>query len=272
MCEVYNLNPQMEVLRIATLNIQRATACDRINQVTNCTRRNKLDIVALQEVLFDGLPDGNSDFTLMTNVFREKAGTAFLLKSNLSVTCEAASADGRVLVAKLGNIKIVNVYAPLGNSYAQKRSDFFTTQMIPYLNQRHQTIMLGDLNAVTRKIDRKEGDRTTGKAHGRLIELITAIPIQDIWLTLRSREEGHTRFNHNGSARLDHIYATTDILPLVTTITEESVSFSDHHCGSIELKSYINLKKSLSPKENLWKLNCAVLKEEDYVEKMIRLD
>ncbi len=76
MSEVYNLNPQMEVLRIAAWNIQSATARDHINQVTNYARRNKLDIVALQEVLFDGLPDGNSDFTLMTNVFQEKVAFA----------------------------------------------------------------------------------------------------------------------------------------------------------------------------------------------------
>ena len=258
----------MTQLRIATINIQRVISEDRISQVINYARSKNLDLVGLQEVLFDRLPAVIKDYKIISNPHSKGGGTAFIYKATLNLSLVAAAADGRIIITKLNELSFVNVYAPSGCLHIKTRKDFYRTVIVPYLSGSKQTVMLGDFNAVTRKIDRRENDIITGKPSEELKDIISAFNFIDVWVNHKASEEGHTRFNKSGSARLDHIYTTNDTIAATSDVQNDKLSFSDHNCLHCVLNVKEILHRHISPKDKVWKLNCAVLTEEEYAERI----
>lgn len=258
----------MTQLHIATLNIQRIVSCERILQVIDFVRHKNFDIVALQEVCFARLPTSVRDYKLHSNLSPAGSGTALLCKSSLNLTVLTAAASGRIMICRIGSLAILNVYAPSGNSHARERKLFFRNTLVPYLSGLGRAVMLGDFNAVTRVADRNENGAPVGKPDADLKSVVASFELTDVWLELRTTACGHTRRGPNSSARLDHIYIAKEALSAVSKVTCQTVSFSDHSCLDCVLSVPDLPPVQPSTRNKNWKLNRAVLSENEYVEKI----
>ena len=129
--------------------------------------------------------------------------------------------------------------------------------------------MVGDFNSVTRVIDRFENGVPAGRENLELKDLIKAYRLVDIWIALHRTEPGHTHTSPTGSARLDHAYVPANMMKEIESVDIAPVSFSDHACVTCIIR-----RNSCPPapetNSKVWKLNCAILKEDEYVEKIGR--
>ena len=258
----------MTQLNIATLNVQRITSSERVLQVIDFVRHRNLDIIALQEVCFASLPSCVCDYKLLVNPYSVRGGTAFLSKTSLDFAMHSAADSGRIMIGQIGSVSIINVYAPSGNTYARDRKMFFRNELVPYLNGLKRLVMLGDFNAVTRVEDRMDNGTHSGKPDPDLRSLIAAFDLTDVWLKTCGLDNGYTRRGPTSLARLDHIYATSDLTPALSSVICQSVSFSDHSCLTCVLHAP-ELRVPQTPKVNkTWKLNKDVLTEEEFIVKI----
>lgn len=258
----------MTQLTIVTLNVQRITSSERVLQVIDFVRHQDLDIVALQEVCFVSFPDSVRDYKLLMNPYSVRGGTAFLCKASLDLKVLSAATSGRIMIGRIGSVSIANVYAPSGNTYARDRKLFFRNELVPYLNGLNRLVMLGDFNAVTRVEDRLENGIFSGKPDSDLKNVIASFDLTDTWLKVSGTDNGYTRRGPTSLARLDHIYVTNDLVPAVSSVLCQNVSFSDHSCLACVLHTP-ELRTPQAPMVNkTWKLNREVLTEEEYIAKI----
>ena len=258
----------MTQLNIATLNVQRIVTSERVLQVIDFVRYKDLDIVALQEVCFASIPNCVRDYKLLLNPYPVCGGTAFLCKASLDLKVLSAETSGRIMVGRIGSVSIANIYAPSGNTYARDRKLFFRSELVPYLNGLNRLVMLGDFNAVTRVEDRIDHGIHSGKPDSDLKRVITSFDLTDIWLKVCGTDNGYTRRGPTSLARLDHIYVTSDLVPAVSSVMCQNVSFSDHSCLVCVVQTSEPKAQTTTKVNKTWKLNREVLTEEEYIDKI----
>lgn len=257
----------MTNLKIATLNIRSLVSLRKRKLVLDFMEQQNYDVLCLQEVCFTNLQFSTTKFKFIANSPGEKNGTALVVKSNLAVSEIECSASGRIISARIEGTTVVNVYAPAGRFNSQCRTKFFTDELPQYLRRR-DVVLTGDFNCVVNVFDRKEAQNFTGKRNPHLLRVIETFNLTDIWLEKHDQGTGHTLIYPKGTARLDRFYVTHGLLGNIQATKVENVSFSDHACVEVTLKN-----TSLTCKQNkqrkMWKMNSAVLEEEEYKERLL---
>jgi exonuclease III len=105
----------MNVLGIATININGITSPTRVDMLAEFIRKQNLDIVFLQEVTSPDIRSITGYETHM-NIGATMRGTAILAKSQHQLTNILIIPSGRAIAAKLQGIYLINIYAPSGTA------------------------------------------------------------------------------------------------------------------------------------------------------------
>ena len=109
-------------------------------------RLNELDIVLLQEVTHQ-FTTPLSGYDVHYNIGTTLRGTAFICSNTLTLTNLSRHPSGRAMAASLGEIHIINIYAPSGTSKRRERENFYNNEL-PYIldTASADIVMGGDVN------------------------------------------------------------------------------------------------------------------------------
>ena len=117
-----------------TLNINGIENSTRLRMLDDFLHRYDVDIALLQEVTnVDRLVV--KGYQSIVNVGTLGRGTAILHKLHLQVHKTKRIPTRRGIVAYLGNICLVNIYAPSGTANRSDREDFFNTEVVELIPQ-----------------------------------------------------------------------------------------------------------------------------------------
>lgn len=256
----------MYSIKIGTLNIMRIRSQSRIKVIIEWMRRERIDILAVQELSFDFLND--SEYELIENCGPHNAGTGFIVRTGIEPKTTVKEPYGRILKIEIGSLCITNIYAPSGDKKVTERSSFFKDTMPAYLGSgRGDNILLGDFNSTESEEDRiaKSKRRRPVKDCTAIKQLTSAYDFQDLWKRLKPGEEGHTFFRKSGSARLDRIYTSREVINSFSNIKTEPVFFSDHQPVLVEMSGIQPSQTRITnPKKSRWKMNTSILQEGNF--------
>jgi len=254
----------MSSLKIASINIGGCSSSKRQNAVFNYIRASNFDIVGLQEVSFNTRAN---DFTVLSNKGPNNLGTALILKRDLAYSDVVKQPEGRIIRADVGDRTIINVYAPAGSAKREERAHFFREILPVYVTSaKYPVILFGDFNAVEEVADKTRKGRASALVCKALVDLISSSGLVDVWRKLKGAEKGYTFLykgkGGTGSSRLDKFYINPTILKTVKDIQSKETTISDHKCLTID--AIFGVDKGSRIKTGLWKLNSAILKEDDF--------
>ena len=257
-------------LRIATLNIAKISAINKIVNLIGYCEEKRFDVVALQEIRFNNIGGMTDCFDFFANLGEGNGGTALLVRKNVTTKRIKKEPGGRIIKAELNGLEIINIYAPAGEHQIAARNEFFDSiipKYLPTANKKY--IILGDFNAVENKKDRRTRRGRRNLVNRALKGLIDAAEVVDVWTELRKEEEGHTFNYKGGSSRLDRIYASKEARTQIEEIKKEPVSFSDHQAVYMDIKMEGGNERKAGEKGSSWSLNTLILEEEEYRNRII---
>jgi len=212
-----------EIFKIATMNINGIKATGRMRMLHEFIQRQELDIILLQEVTHHDF-EIIQGYDAFLNVGTNRRGTGILARQQIPLSNITQIPSGRGIAAQLRDTWLVNIYAPAGTAKRTEREVFFNTE-IAYLIRTLPTNMIlgGDFNCVLSR------DDCTGAPHfSRALDLLVrSFDLQDAW-SPTTNNKGYTRYTHNGAARLDRIYMSTNLSLKKTGIETVCAAFTDH--------------------------------------------
>lgn len=177
-----------------------------------------------------------------------------MVRKELQIQEVTKGAEGRVLKAKIENLNYVNIYAPVGRHWKTERNTFFKTTIPAFITQNGPTFLLGNLNAVVEDKDRLSYN---GKTREAKCKALTGFQLTDVWKKLKPKEAGHTFFHKASSSNIKKVQGMATL----------PITFSDHLCLQATIRA-INTPKIIKRKHYMWKMNTAILEEEDFLIKM----
>ena len=256
------------MINVATYNINRISVPEKRQLLLDFFLQQKLDIVCLQEITFHSCPIFTKNYQMFTNLGPRKHGTAILVRHGLHAENVLVEPEGRLLSVEVKGLAFVCIYAPSGEQNKTYR-DFFFRQTIPaYVTKsKAPAIILGDFNAVDEFDDRKSSKIIPPKNRLTLLEslrdLVKALNLTDVWREIRKNEPGWTYNCAYGQARLDRIYCQHPVE--FSNIQMHNLPFGDHR----PVVGYINSAnpppRTKRKPMDIWKLNTAILDEDEYV-------
>ena len=259
-------------MRITTINLGGARSLVKKRMIYDYIISNKLDVVALQELSFSNWTLIEDHFLFLSNEGPSGRGTGLLVRKGLEIADILMEPEGRILKAQVENIKILVIYAPSGKAKQGLREIFFRETMPSYcIPASENTIIVGDFNAVESVSDKIiTGRRKKSAVECKsLKDAMLALGMQDVWLNKKGGNEvGHTFFHQGGSSRIDRFYVSDDLLNEISNISVTPVCFTDHCTVQIDMeRSHRKTQRDHlgKPKAFLWKLNTAVLEEDEYL-------
>ena len=201
---------------------------------------------------------------------RNARGVMILIKKNLELDILDVDKDdsGRVLyvVVKLGSahMLLVNIYAP-----NEDDAGFFDTifQKISSFEEGN-TVVGGDFNLVLDTSADKYGGRvrTNDNAQAMVRKHMDTLGLVDIWRVKHPNTKQYTWRRRKPSliqCRLDFILISEELVNIVQESKIGSCFLSDHSIVSLSIKM-----DSIKRGPGYWKLNCALLKEREYVDRI----
>lgn len=256
------------MVNIATFNMAGISSPEKRQILYNFFLQNHLDIVCLQEITFNDCPILTQHYDMHTNLGPRKHGTAILVRQNLHIKNVLIEPEGRLISLETQGITYTCIYAPSGEGNKLARDKFFRFTIPAYCaTVKTRLVILGDFNAVEEICERqsiKNKESLEKKSHiAALRELVNALDLKDAWKAIRKNEPGWTFNWPSGRARLDRIYATRTIE--FFDIYTRSLPFGDHSALVAVIKDGQQLANVLKRTPGLWKLNTAILDEENYV-------
>jgi len=112
-------SPAMNILKIATLNINGIHTTTRIAMLHDFLKCHAIDILFLQEVTHPKL-DNLPGYITYTNVGTTMTWTAFVMRNGLQITNINIIPSGREIAAESEGTILLNVYAPSGTKNRQR--------------------------------------------------------------------------------------------------------------------------------------------------------
>ena len=97
-------------LRIASINIGTIRLRDKRQLLFNFFNRNKLDIIAVQELAFVSCDILEREFNLIANIGPKARGTGFLIRKGLGFSNVTYEPDGRIVKVKVAGISMIYIY------------------------------------------------------------------------------------------------------------------------------------------------------------------
>ena len=136
-----------------TININGLHSELKRFMLKNYIYQNGLDVVFLQEFVNELVCD-IPGYVSHCNIGTAQRGTAILLRNGLDLTSITLLPDGRGISGILGDILLVNIYAPSGSNNRSARVKFFQEDINILFRQNCEKIMFaGDFNCVTPQDD-----------------------------------------------------------------------------------------------------------------------
>ena len=142
----------MNVLKIATLNINGIHTPTTVAMLHNFLRYQDLEILFLQVTH----PDIGelSAYVTHTNVGTTMTGTVFVKRNELQVTNITKLPSGRGIAAKCERIRLLNAYATSGVAKEAERESFFNTDLVYLLHSAPSNLLLdGEFKCVLEASD-----------------------------------------------------------------------------------------------------------------------
>jgi exonuclease III len=159
----------MNVLKIATLNINGIHTRNRVAMLHVFLRYQDIDVLFLQEVTHPGLSD-LPGYVTYTNVGSTMKGTAFVTRNELQLTNITKLPSGRGMAANCMGITLIKVYAPSGTAKQAERENFYNTELVHLLRNVPENLILGgDYNCVLEAAD-ATGHYTYSRALATLVQ------------------------------------------------------------------------------------------------------
>ena len=236
-----------------------------------------LDILFLQEVKLSSkqIESLMPGFRADSNIDSENPdapGTAIVWRNNLKVKSVTSIVMCRLQVATLGSYRLVNIYAPSGSNKKREREQFFgqTVFDLLQLTPKLAFIWAGDFNCI---LDKKDVENSVGfqqKISHSLDTLVKTAGLVDSFRSLYPYKLEFTFFRPGSAAsRLDKFYISSCLLVNVSTV-DHIASLSDH-CGvkmgiTLHDEAATLFQQSLPKRTSYWKLNTAILQEENFLE------
>ena len=250
-------------IRFLTLNIGMKS---NLAGLPNILETNRIDIAFLQEVKMsdDEMSSklGKLGYQSKVNFNLEepaKPGTAMVWRSTLPVRDVGSLVSCRGMIAFLGDLALLNLYAPSGSDKKHERASFFAQTIFQTLNihQASKWIVGGDFNCVLQRMDIENGVGFDIKNCPQLADLIKIKNFKDVYRSFYPNGREFTFFRSSAApSRLDRLYVAGDFLSKVISV-EHLASLSDH-CG-VKMDIKLNLcqpTRVQTPDRNTyWKLN-----------------
>lgn len=251
-----------EKLLIISLNVNHTGT---LGGLVNIIKNKKPTIVCLQEVSQDTQElnkiVSRLGYTGISNLgVDRRPGVAILHLITLPVIEIRNLDQGRLqILLTQGGHKIMNLYAPSGNSKKEERRQFFNGPVLRNIRLSEIIpIIVGDFNCVISEQDCVENYQR--KKCEPLKQVIELFGYSDIWRNLHPDTSEYTFFRANNTpARLDRIYCP----PLLVSQVVDSYNFptlSDHAAVALVLNSELPARGA-QVRAPYWKLNSAVLDE-----------
>ena len=233
-----------------TINVQGLRSDDRRHNAFSYFRRNRLDILLLQETHWTSeletkiKSEWNGD-AFFSNGTNNSRGVAVLISSRLDYDVIRVRSDneGRILNVLLDlddhTLNIVNIYAPQTDT---ERQAFFSG-LDDFISDDHKNIIGGDFNCIANvRLDKVGGNPNARQLAAATLQTICALHnLVDIWRDRHKDERNYTwtgRHPTNGSfirTRIDKFLISRSLYPLVTDTSIKPFAHSDHDYVSLTL-------------------------------------
>ena len=258
-------------ISIISLNVGLSSTLAGISEIATCYN---VDIILLQEVRLSnnqlGALLGKLGYNSEVNVNIEmpsRPGTAIAWKKSLPVSEVYTLVVGRLQIALLGKVAVINVYSPSGSEKKQERHLFFKHDVFHVFNMfpGFSYVLSGDFNCCLSPLDIEKGTGFNQKFCSSLKELVVGKRLLDAY---RFKYPGGREFTFHrpgrASSRLDRFYLSSHLAE--TFSISHIASLSDHSAVLLRVKLLFNRIRNVQGKsQTYWKLNNAILCEEEFL-------
>ena len=273
-CSIMSILTENNSINTCTLNVNGLLDRQCQFSLKEFLLQNKVDILFLQETHVSNLKvikelenyfDCFKCFWNFGTPFSK--GTAIFISYNLNfnVIKYHKDLDGRFQFVDV-NIddiiyRLINIYAPNDD---KDRCEFFE-DVYPYVMTTNNKIFGGDFNCIGNpKIDKIGGNINRGKiGFENLRNIINDFELFDVYRLFKPNDVNVTWHSKCTSCRLDRLYFSNCIKPLIKNCYNVPFSFSDHDSVIVSFTNDSAIKKGKS----YWKFNSSILNDNVFVKK-----
>ena len=161
-------------LIIATINVRGFGSLIKKNYLRNFLDDHRIDVACLQEITNSSDKLTDSDYKYIMSRGSSGLSTAIVIKNHLKPKEVQKDLNGLIIKLIFKNYSIINIngYSYKRENNFEKRSRLFTKYVQKYIQNNENTILLGDFNTVTEKVQ-------PGKFSSFLRDLINCLNIKD---------------------------------------------------------------------------------------------
>ena len=232
-----------------------------------------VNVVCLQETHCSSMEECHSWFSssafssVVSPGSNKSCGCIILFRPSLALVNSWSDSDGRFLMCEFSFypkiFHILCLYAPNRNP---ARDQFFDN-LSPKVDPSIPTVLCGDFNAVFDRGRDRAGclpDDTSRESTAALSQLFDSCCVVDIWRYLHPSASSFTwsRWNGSLSSRIDLVGCPYCWVSSVSSCDITPFPFSDHCAVSF----CVSVPDAVPPGPGLWKLNTAILNDDEYVE------
>ena len=266
-------------LKALTLNVRGLRSKVKRTSVYNWLKKQKVDVVFLQETYFtkDLVKNIDRDWTGKSyHAFTDSVhsrGVSILLNPKLTVSIinTHISMDGRKLMLNANidgtQVTLVNVYAP---NDCNNRIDFFKV-LGKWIKQKSLTdeniIVGGDFNSIDNSCDRLSNKIERCSKHFTYLKKF--VEICDLWRKIHPTTVEYTYVdssNRNYMSRIDYIMASEMLSNNVKIICTKVAPVPDHKAVIVVFEANECIRG-----KGYWKINNSVLKDDSYKKSIIEI-
>ena len=194
-------------------------------------------------------------------------GTAFVWSKSLELRNILTIEECRIQTATIGNLNLMNIYAPSGSENKFARREMFGQNVMRLYQSSFPNLPLtgGDYNCVLNAIDTNKN--AGQKKCEALRNLVNAFNMTDIFRHLYPNSREYTFHRADSASRLDRFYAPQFLIPLIQSVQHLPQPYSDH-CLIETILNVPDIQKIDIPRpyrNSYWKMNAANI-DEDFMD------
>ena len=268
----------VESLKLVSLNVKGISNFHKRKTIYTWCRRKNADFSFLQEThskteIETQWKNEWGAGIIMSHGSSNSREVAILIKKGVDYTLRSKIIDalGRYIILKV-EIKdkiyvLINIYAPNKDKDSFKFfADLLARLKNENLDEEENIILGGDFNCPLNTIlDKKGGILTPRKSVVSIINSIQGdLDLIDIWRVKNPNTKSYTWSQNSPMilCRLDYWLISNNLHDLTTSTDIIPAIKTDHSAISLELNNNDNQIKG----PGLWKMNCALLKDDHYVD------
>ena len=267
----------LDTCKLVSLNVRGINNFRKRRAIYSWGRKQKADFIFLQETHSKQETERQwknewGGEIIMSHGSSNSRGVAILFKKGVDCIIHSKILDpvGRYVILK-AEIKgkmylLINIYAPnKDTNIVEFLRDLGTTLRIENLDEEENIILGGDFNCPLNPVlDKKGGIVLPRKSVVETIDCLCAdFDLVDIWRVKNPLTKSYTwsQISLMIFCRLDYWLISNNLQDLVTITDIIPAIKTDHAAISIEFS--ISEKHIKGP--GLWKMNCSLLDDEDYI-------